>query len=135
MGLDWFMTVWPWVGLGAASVLLIVLFAYFHHLYMDFVQPGTLQYIGQIASYASAIPASVVTLFGALLLVYHARMRWNLTSILLFLGLAGWAVGGIGAVIEKRFEGGREALADLGVPIETLAVITAMDNGKITLEE
>ncbi len=41
----------------------------------------------------------------------------------------------IGAVIEKRFEGGREALADLGVPIETLAVITAMDNGKITLEE
>ena len=42
---------------------------------------------------------------------------------------------GIGAVIEKRFEGGREALADLAVPIETLAVITAMDNGKITLEE
>ncbi len=42
---------------------------------------------------------------------------------------------GIGAVIEKRFEGGREALADLGVPIETLAVITSMENGKITLEE
>ncbi len=42
---------------------------------------------------------------------------------------------GIGAVIEKRFEGGREALADLHVPIETLAVITAMENGKITLEE
>jgi xanthine phosphoribosyltransferase len=41
----------------------------------------------------------------------------------------------IGAVIEKRFEGGREALADLKVPIETLAVITAMENGRITLEE
>lgn len=27
MRLDWFMTVWPWVGLGAAIVLLIVLFA------------------------------------------------------------------------------------------------------------
>jgi len=48
---------------------------------------------------------------------------------------AGAQLIGIGAVIEKRFEGGREGLADLGVPIETLAVITAMDNGKITLEE
>ncbi len=42
---------------------------------------------------------------------------------------------GIGAVIEKRFEGGRAALADLHVPIESLAVITSMDNGKILVEE
>lgn len=83
------------------TVLLIILFAYFHHLYMDFVQPGPLQYLGQIASYASAIPAAVVTIFGALLLVYHARMRWNLTGILFFLGLAGWAIGGVGAVIDS----------------------------------
>jgi len=82
-------------------VLLIVLFAYFHHLYMDFVQPGVFQYLGQVASYASAIPSSVVTLFGALLLVFHAKMRWNLTSILFFLGLLGWAIGGIGAVIDS----------------------------------
>ncbi|MFZ1833268.1 MAG: cbb3-type cytochrome c oxidase subunit I, partial [Pseudomonadales bacterium] len=82
-------------------VLLIVLFAYFHHLYMDFVQPGALQYAGQIASYASAIPASVVTLFGALLLVFRAPMRWTLASILLVLGLAGWAIGGIAAVIDS----------------------------------
>ncbi|MCX6028026.1 MAG: xanthine phosphoribosyltransferase [Chloroflexi bacterium] len=40
----------------------------------------------------------------------------------------------IGAVIEKRFEGGRAALTDLGVPIETLAVITSMDNGQIVIE-
>ena len=40
----------------------------------------------------------------------------------------------IGAVIEKRFEGGRAALTDLGVPIETLAVITSMDNGQIVME-
>jgi xanthine phosphoribosyltransferase len=47
---------------------------------------------------------------------------------------AGAGLVGIGAVIEKRFEGGRTALADLGVPIETLAVISSMDNGKIILE-
>lgn len=96
----------PWkanriVAIAWNCVLLIVLFAYFHHLYMDFVQPGALQYLGQIASYASAIPSSVVTLFGALLLVFHAGMRWNLTSLLLFLGLMGWAIGGIGAVIDS----------------------------------
>ena len=38
-------------------------------------------------------------------------------------------------MIEKRFEGGRAELADLNVPIETLAVITSMENGKIVLEE
>jgi xanthine phosphoribosyltransferase len=47
---------------------------------------------------------------------------------------SGAALVGIGAVIEKRFEGGRSALTDLGVPIETLAVVTSMDNGKIEME-
>ncbi|MBI2186761.1 MAG: cbb3-type cytochrome c oxidase subunit I [Acidobacteria bacterium] len=96
----------PWkankiVAISWNSVLLIVLLAYFHHLYMDFVQPGTLQYIGQIASYAASLPAAIVTIFGALLLVYHAPMRWTLASVLFFLGLMGWAIGGIGAVIDS----------------------------------
>ena len=47
---------------------------------------------------------------------------------------AGATLVAIGAVIEKRFEGGRESLADLEVPIETLAVITSMENGRIILE-
>jgi xanthine phosphoribosyltransferase len=42
---------------------------------------------------------------------------------------------GIGAVIEKRFEGGREELADLDVPIESLVVITSMENGHIVMED
>ena len=48
---------------------------------------------------------------------------------------AGASLMGIGAVIEKRFEGGRAALAALDVPIETLAVITSMENGKIVIDE
>lgn len=83
------------------TVLLIVMIAYFHHLYMDFVQPTTLQYIGQVSSYASAIPAAIVTLFGALALVYRAPVRWNFTSLAFFIGLMGWAIGGIGAVIDS----------------------------------
>lgn len=38
---------------------------------------------------------------------------------------------GIGTVIEKQFEHGRENLGDIGVPVISLAVITCMDNGKI----
>jgi xanthine phosphoribosyltransferase len=42
---------------------------------------------------------------------------------------------GIGVLIEKEFEGGREALAELNVPIEALASITEMRDGRITLAE
>lgn len=41
---------------------------------------------------------------------------------------AGAEIKGIGAVIEKAFEGGREELAYLKVPIYSLAVITEMAN-------
>ncbi len=45
---------------------------------------------------------------------------------------AGSKIVGIGTLIEKIFEGGRNALKSLGVPIESLACITAMENGTIT---
>jgi xanthine phosphoribosyltransferase len=48
--------------------------------------------------------------------------------------MAGATIVGIGAVIEKAFENGREELADLNVPIEALAVVTSMDDGKIVVE-
>src|SRR5687768_9366097 len=41
---------------------------------------------------------------------------------------AGASVVGIGAVIEKSFEGGRAALAGLNVPIEALAIISDMSD-------
>ena len=46
---------------------------------------------------------------------------------------AGASVVGIGALIEKTFEGGRTLLQPLGVPIESLACITSMDDGKVIL--
>ena len=44
---------------------------------------------------------------------------------------AGSTVIGIGALIEKTFEGGRNALSVLGVPIEALVQITSMENNQI----
>lgn len=46
---------------------------------------------------------------------------------------AGSEVVGIGTLIEKSFEGGREALAHLNIPIESLACISAMENGQIEM--
>ncbi len=96
----------PWhanrvVAIAWNVVLGVVLLAYFHHLYMDFVQPTSFQYLGQVASYVSSIPSAVVTVFGAVILVYRAPVKWNLGFSLLFLGLIGWGVGGIGAVIDS----------------------------------
>ncbi len=47
---------------------------------------------------------------------------------------AGATLVGIGAAIEKRFEGGRDDLARLNVPIVSLAVVTDMSEGQIVLE-
>jgi xanthine phosphoribosyltransferase len=44
---------------------------------------------------------------------------------------AGAQVVGVGALIEKTFEGGRQALSSLNVPIESLARIVSMDDGQI----
>jgi xanthine phosphoribosyltransferase len=44
---------------------------------------------------------------------------------------AGSSIVGIGALIEKTFEGGREALSSLGIPIEALVQITSMEGDQI----
>lgn len=48
---------------------------------------------------------------------------------------AGSQVVGIGAVIEKSFEGGRQLLGSLNVPIEALAIITDMSEGRIVFAD
>ena len=49
--------------------------------------------------------------------------------------VAGATLVGIGALIEKTFEGGRSALAHLGVPIESLAQIVSMEGEQIQFSE
>ena len=46
---------------------------------------------------------------------------------------AGASVVGVGTLIEKVFEGGREMLRPIGIPIESLVCITSMDDGKVVL--
>ncbi len=99
----------PWktnrvVAIAWDAVLFLILFAFFHHLYMDFAQPRWVQTFGQICSYFLAVPAGVVSIFGCLALVYASKMKWTLASVLFFLGIMGWGVGGIAAVIDSTVE-------------------------------
>ncbi len=48
---------------------------------------------------------------------------------------AGAVIVGVGALIEKSFEGGRAALAHLGVPVESLAVIESMEGDLIRFQD
>jgi len=47
---------------------------------------------------------------------------------------AGATIVGVGALIEKTFEGGRQALEPLGVPVESLARISSMVGNEIIFE-
>jgi len=44
---------------------------------------------------------------------------------------AGAEICGVGTLIEKTFEGGRDSLAYLNVPVFALVQITSLDDGKI----
>lgn len=78
-----------------------IIFAYFHHLYMDFAQPTSLHYVGQIASYLSAIPSTVVTMFGVGVQVYHGKLKWSIFPMAVIIGMTGWAVGGFAAIVDS----------------------------------
>lgn len=78
-----------------------ILTAFSHHLYMDFAQPGWAQYVSMGMSSAAALPVGVVTIYTGMVLVWGSRFRWTLASTLLYLGFLGWAVGGIGAVLDS----------------------------------
>ncbi|MCC6601285.1 MAG: cbb3-type cytochrome c oxidase subunit I [Crocinitomicaceae bacterium] len=92
-------TTW-YVALAWNCTLVFVLTAFFHHLYMDFVQPEGLQIVGQLASYMASLPAAGVTVFSIFIAVYRNKINWSLTNLLFYIGIAGWCIGGLGAVID-----------------------------------
>lgn len=94
-----FKTTW-YVSLAWNMVFFFILTAFFHHLYMDFVQPVGFQVIGQMASYLATIPSAVVTILSVVFLILGNRVKWNIINILFFLGVVGWVIGGVGALID-----------------------------------
>jgi cytochrome c oxidase subunit I len=87
--------------IGWAVALVLIVSVYSHHLYMDFVQPHWAEVVSEISSYASALPVAVITIYSMSMLVWGSVFRWTLASSLFYVGLAGWAIGGTGAVIDS----------------------------------
>jgi cytochrome c oxidase subunit 1 len=98
------------------GTLLFVIIAYFHHLYMDFVQMQWMQFVGEIASYLAAIPVVVVTVYGGVMLVHRSGMRWSLGAMFLYAGMIGWVVGGIAAVLDATIPANVDLHNTLWVP-------------------
>lgn len=90
-----------YVALGWNLTMIFILTAFFHHMYMDFVQPEKFQIIGQMASYFASLPAAAVTVLSVITLIYRRRIQWPLSNILFLLGITGWVIGGIGALIDS----------------------------------
>ena len=86
---------------GWMGSLIFIATAYSHHLYMDFVQPTWADIISAIASYGALIPVAVITIYSMTMLIWGSRYHWTLASTLLYIGFAGWAIGGVGAVIDS----------------------------------
>jgi cytochrome c oxidase subunit I len=82
----------------------MVLTVYPHHLLMDFAMPTWALIGGQIISWLSGLPVLLVTAFGALTNVYRSGIRWTVAAGLVFVGVAGWAIGVIPAIADGTIE-------------------------------
>ena len=89
------------VALAWNAVFFFILFAFFHHLYQDFVEPFALAVIGQIASYASGVPSTVVTVTGVVAQIYKSGIKWRFAPLALVIGIIGWISGGFAAMIDS----------------------------------
>ncbi|MCG8490524.1 MAG: cbb3-type cytochrome c oxidase subunit I [Sneathiellales bacterium] len=95
----------PWktsrlFAIGWALVVVFVQLVYFHHVLQDLVMPAWMLALGQIMSYASGIPLIGITTFSLCVYIKGSGMKWDLTSKLLVLSVAGWTIGSIPAVID-----------------------------------
>jgi cytochrome c oxidase subunit 1 len=86
---------------GWMGSLVFIATAYSHHLYMDFVQPTWADVISEVASYGALLPVAVITIYSMTMLIWGSSYHWTLASTLLYVGFAGWAIGGVGAVIDS----------------------------------
>jgi cytochrome c oxidase subunit 1 len=89
----------PFLAAWAASTLMVMI-VYPHHLLMDMVMPGWMLVLGQVISYLSGIPVLLVTVYGALVQIHHAKVNWALPAKLIMLAIFGWAAGVVPAIVD-----------------------------------
>lgn len=83
-----------------SAILLFVMAVYPHHLLQDTVMPGWMLVMGQIVSYLSGVPLLAVTAFSLCVYLRGSKIRWDFTSALLVISVAGWSIGAVPAIID-----------------------------------
>jgi len=85
---------------GWAAVVVFVQLVYFHHLLQDVNMPRWALATGQIVSYASGVPLIAITVFSFVAYVRGSKPTWDLAFAFLALGVLGWGLGSIPAMID-----------------------------------
>jgi cytochrome c oxidase subunit 1 len=83
-----------------AAATIFVMAVYPHHLLLDGVMPKSLLILGQVVSYLSGIPVLLVTVYGALVLIFKSGIEWKAPARWLMLAMFGWAAGVIPAIVD-----------------------------------
>jgi cytochrome c oxidase subunit I len=60
---------------------------------MDTPNPAWLQILSQTASFGIVFPSGL-TLMTIMMYIFRSRIKWNITSMFILSGIAGWAFGG-----------------------------------------
>ncbi len=68
-----------------------------HHVFMDTPNPQWLQMIAQTASFGIVFPSGL-TIMTVMMYIFRSRIKWNITSMFMLSGIAGWAFGGFTGV-------------------------------------
>jgi cytochrome c oxidase subunit 1 len=68
-----------------------------HHTFMDMPNPAWLEMVAQTASFGIVFPSGL-TIMTIMMYILRSRIRWNMTSMFMLAGIAGWAFGGFAGV-------------------------------------
>src|SRR5919198_1207770 len=64
-----------------------------HHVFMDTPNPVWLQMLSQAATFGVVFPSGL-TIMTVMMYILRSRIKWNVTSLFMLAGIAGWAFGG-----------------------------------------
>lgn len=68
-----------------------------HHTFMDMPNPAWLEMLAQAASFGIVFPSGL-TIMTIMMYILRSRIKWNMTSMFMLAGIAGWAFGGFAGV-------------------------------------
>ena len=77
--------------------LIFTMGVFSHHLYEDLPNPIWLQTFAQVSSFGIVFPSGL-TIMTIMMYIFRSRIRWNITSMFIVAGIAGWAFGGFTGV-------------------------------------